>query len=460
MKNRRKNRRARVSRKVEAQQTSIVAPNEEATGPSSSGVGRRDFLKLSLAAGIGMAAPMIFVRRATAQGGERVLKVVQWKHFVPDYDKYFNDVFAKEFGEKHKCKVEVDYVATADLPTAIAADISRGGGHDVFHLNGTGAWLYDKVLVDVSDVANRLSKEFGGWLPYTESIGKVRGKWLAIPSWYIAYPFIINAGYFKEVGETYTDKTTYQDLLRIGTKLKKAGHPVGIPYSQTPDSSDNLLPLMWAFKAYMFDQAGNIAFKKKEIVDVLKYGAELFQQTMTDEVLSWDDSSNNRFIASGKGSVVCNPISAYRTSAKDNPDVYRNLEIVKTPLGPGGRVNGGRTMSYGIYNFSKVQDLGKEFLYAMNHEALQGMEGSTGYNHPFLNGLNKKPMPVIGHEPKLESLQDFYKDVRFVGFPGPMTKTATAMYAKFIVPTMFAEVAKGKNPRAAMEDAEKKLRAI
>jgi multiple sugar transport system substrate-binding protein len=461
MKNRRKNRKSTGSRKVENQQTNIGVQNEDAIGASPSGVGRRDFLKLSLVAGIGMAAPMIFVRKATAQPGERVLKVVQWKHFVPDYDKYFNDVFAKEFGEKHKCKVEVDYVATADLPTAIAADISRGGGHDVFHLNGTGAALYDKVLVDVSDVANRLSKEFGGWLPYSQSIGVVGGKWLSIPSWYISYPFIINSGYFKEVGETYTDKTTYHDLLRMGAKLKKAGHPIGIPYSQTPDANDDLLPMMWAFKAYMFDQAGNIAFRKKEIVEVLKYGAELFQQTMTDEVLSWDDSSNNRFIASGKGSVVDNPISAYRTAAKDNPDVYRNLEIVKTPLGVGGiRVNGGRTMSYGIYNFSKEQELGKEFLYAMNKEALRGMEASTGYNHPFLNALYKKPMPVIGHEPKLELLQDFHKDVRFIGFPGPMTKTATAMYAKFIVPTMFAEVAKGKNPRAAMEDAEKKLRAI
>jgi len=352
-------------------------------------------------------------------------------------------------------------VATADLPTAIAADISRGGGHDVFHLNGTGAWLYDKVLVDVSDIANRLSKEFGGWLRDSQSIGVVRGKWLAIPSWYISYPYIINRGYFKEVGEDYTDKTTYWDLLRMGAKLKKAGHPIGIPYSQTPDSNDDLLPMMWAFKAYMFDKNGNISFRKKEIVDVLKFGAEFFNQTMTDEVLSWDDSSNNRFIASGKGSVVDNPISAYRTAAKDNPDVYRNLEIVKTPLGVGGiRVNGGRTMSYGIYNFSKVQDLAKEFLYAMNKEALRGMEASTGYNHPFLNALYTKPMPVIGHEPKLELLQDFHKDVRFIGFPGPMTKTATAMYAKFVVPTMFAEVAKGKNPRAAMEDAEKKLRAI
>jgi len=151
---------------------------------------------------------------------------------------------------------------------------------------------------------------------------------------------------------------------------------------------------------------------------------------MTDEVLGWDDSSNNRFIISGKGSVIDNPISAYRTAAKENPDVYRNLDIVKTPLGPGGlRINGARTMSYGIYNFSKVQDLAKEFLYAMNNEGLRGMEASTGYNHPFLNAPYKKPMPVIGHEPKLQLLEDYHKDVRFIGFPGPMTKTATAMYA-------------------------------
>jgi len=428
---------------------------------SQSALDRREFVKLSVAAGVGLAAPMVFVRKASAQGAERTLKVVQWKHFVPDYDKWFNDVFVKEFGEKYKCKVEVDYVGTADLPTAIAADISRGGGHDVFHLNGVGAWLYDKSLVDVSAIANRLSKEFGGWLPHSESIGVVRGRWLAIPSWYISYPYIINRGYFNAVHEDYTDKTTYADLLRAGTKLKKAGYPVGIPYSQTPDANDNLLPMMWAFNATMFDKDGNIAFRRKEIVDVLKYGADLFKNTMTDEVLSWDDSSNNRFIASGKGSVICNPISAYRTAAKDNPDVYKNLEVVKTPIGPiGKRINSCRTMSYGIYNFSKEQDLAKEFLYYLNKESLRGMDASTGYNHPFLKALYKKPMPVIGHEPKLELLQDFEVGLEFVGFPGPMTKTATAMYAKFIVPTMFAEVAKGKNPRAAMEDAEKSLRAI
>jgi multiple sugar transport system substrate-binding protein len=424
----------------------------------STGLGRRDFLKKALAAGAALAAPMTFVRRASAQQ-ERVLKIVHWKHFVPDYDKWF-DVFAREFGEKNKCKVEVDYVATADLPTAIAADISRRGGHDIFHLNGTGAWLYDNVSVDVTDIANRLGKEFGGWIPGASGIAEVRGKWLCIPHWFIRYPFIINRGYFNQVGADYNDKTTWDDLLKAGVKLKKAGYPYGIPISQTPDSNDDLFPLMLSYKAYLFDKNGNVAFSKKEIVEVLKFGEALFKETMTDEVLSWDDTSNNRFIASGKGSLICNPISAYRTAAKDNPDVYKNLEIQKPPLGPSGeRIGGARTMSYGIYSFSKEIDLAKEFLYVMNKESLKGMEASTGYNHPFLKALLKKPMPVIGHEPKLELEQDFADWVRFIGYPGPMTKTATSMYAKFIIPTMFAEVCKGKAPRAAMEEAETKLRA-
>ena len=69
-------------------------------------------------------------------------------------------------------------------------------------------------------------------------------------------------------------------------------------------------------------------------------------------------------------------------------------------------------------------------------------------------------MPVIGNEPKLQLLQDFQEDVHFIGYPGPMTKTATSMYAKFIMPTMLAEVCKGKNPRQAMEEAEQKLRGV
>src|ERR1700694_5584533 len=120
MSNRKKRLRSKKAQAVEIQRSDLAAPLGKPADSGPTGLGRRDFLKISLtAAGVGLAAPMMFVRKASAQGGERVLKVVQWKHFVPDYDKWFNDVFVKEFGDAHKCRVEVDYVATADLPTAI-----------------------------------------------------------------------------------------------------------------------------------------------------------------------------------------------------------------------------------------------------------------------------------------------------------------------------------------------------
>ena len=221
---------------------------------------RRSILKGTLTAAAAAAVPTILVRKASAQE-QKVLKIVHWKHFVPDYDKYF-DAFAKRFGEENKCNVEVDYVGLSDLPTAIAADISRSGGHDIFHLNGTGAWLYDQVLVDVSDVSSRLEKEFGGWMEEAKSLAVVRGKWLCVPHFYISFPWIINRKYFDEAGEQYTDKTSWQDVLRIGAKLKKNGHPLGIPYSQTPDSNDNLYPVMLSHRAYLFDKEGNLSFRQ------------------------------------------------------------------------------------------------------------------------------------------------------------------------------------------------------
>jgi multiple sugar transport system substrate-binding protein len=69
----------------------------------SSTIGRRTILKGGLAAAAAAAVPTILIRKASAQQ-ENTLKIVQWKHFVPDYDRWFSQ-FVQEFGEKHKAKV-------------------------------------------------------------------------------------------------------------------------------------------------------------------------------------------------------------------------------------------------------------------------------------------------------------------------------------------------------------------
>jgi hypothetical protein len=82
---------------------------------------------------------------------------------------------------------------------------------------------------------------------------------------------------------------------------------------------------------------------------------------------------------------------------------------------------------------------------------LEGMKQSRGYNMPYLEANYKKPMPVIGTDPKMQILQDFPKIVAFYGYPGPFTTPIQEAVNLFVVPDMFTRVARGQ----AVEDVVK-----
>src|SRR5207237_10404236 len=109
-------------------------------------VTRRRFLKqtgLTLAAAGG--APLIsapFV--STALADTRTLTMVQWSHFVPAFDKWF-DQFAKDWGTKSNIQVTVDHIPVGDVAARAAAEAAAGSGHDLFQWNGAGGpHLYRK----------------------------------------------------------------------------------------------------------------------------------------------------------------------------------------------------------------------------------------------------------------------------------------------------------------------------
>jgi multiple sugar transport system substrate-binding protein len=62
-------------------------------------VSRRNLLKsagsAALAAGV---APSIIPGRARAQ--QKTLKILQWKHFVPSYDEWFNKTYVTEWARQ------------------------------------------------------------------------------------------------------------------------------------------------------------------------------------------------------------------------------------------------------------------------------------------------------------------------------------------------------------------------
>ena len=87
------------------------------------GLDRRDLIKT--AATIGLMAgisPVMKVRPAYA--AKKTLKILQWSHFVPAYDKWFNDEYVKEWGDKNDTEVTVDNINLGLIPSRAAAEVS------------------------------------------------------------------------------------------------------------------------------------------------------------------------------------------------------------------------------------------------------------------------------------------------------------------------------------------------
>ncbi len=414
-------------------------------------VTRRRFLRntgLTLAAA--GSAPVLsapFVSRAMADTKE--LSIVQWSHFVPEYDKWF-DNFAKEWGEKNKISVTVDHIPVQNVAARAAAEASAGSGHDLFGWNGAGgAHLYRKFLVDVGDLVKSVEKKYGKVSTIGRQLGfnQDDGTWSAFPDFYINFPGMYRKSMWDEIGM----KPDTWDNLRIGgAKLKAKGNPVGISLGHSNDPNTTWRGLLWSYGGAIQDEAGKqVVLNSKGTVEAVKYAAALYKEAMTSDVLSWNDASNNQYIGSGVSSYIVNPISAYRSAQKSNKQLADDIFVIKPPKGPVRQLMGGASEFYGIWKFAKNKEAALEFLKHYSDNWPEAFKASEGYNNPCFANLVPKPMPILSNDPtstpsdKLALLQDSEEWSAIPGYPGPATPATDEIYNNFTIPDMMAKAATG-----------------
>ncbi|HEY7999808.1 MAG TPA: extracellular solute-binding protein [Pseudolabrys sp.] len=415
-------------------------------------VTRRRFLKetgLTIAAA--GAAPMLsapFVSKALA--ADKSLSIVQWAHFVPAYDTWF-DKFAKDWGEKNKVAVTVDHVPVQNIPARAAAEASAQSGHDLFGFNGAGgAHLYRKFFIDVADLVKETEKKYGKVSVIGKQLGyNPDGTWSAFPDFYINFPGMYQKSLWDEIGML---PDTWDNLRIGGAKLKAKGHPVGISLGHSNDPSTTWRGLLWSYGGAIQDEAGKkIVLDSKAAVEAAKYVAALYKEAMTGDVLSWNDSSNNQYIVSGVASYIVNPISAYRTAQQQNKKLADDIRVIAPPKGPVKQIMGAASEFYGIWKFAKNKEAAKEFLryYAANWP--EAFKASEGYNNPCFAGLVPKPMPILSDDPtstprdKLKILQDSDQWSAIPGYPGPATPAMDEIYYQFILNDMMTKTATGQS---------------
>ena len=168
------------------------------------GLSRRDFIKLTgagtLAAGVGVGPFFLFPERAAAQ--QKTLKILQWSHFVPAYDKeWFDTVFTKEWGQKNNTNVIVDHIALTEIPARAAAESAAEKGHDlVMFLSPPAA--YEKKMIDHTEIYQEVERKHGKVIPlgHKSTYNPKTKKYYAFSDSYVPDPGNWHKDYWTAVG--------------------------------------------------------------------------------------------------------------------------------------------------------------------------------------------------------------------------------------------------------------------
>jgi multiple sugar transport system substrate-binding protein len=434
---------------------------------SKRGWTRRDFVKTvgagALAAGVASGIP----RRAYAQ--QKTLTIAQWSHFVPDYDKWFDTVFTKAWGEKNNTRVVVDHINLNELPARAAAEVAAKKGHDLFMFLSPPAAFEPQVL-DMTHVYQECERKYGKKLDlaHKSTFNPKTKKYFAFSDSYVPDPGNYRIDLWTAAGFPHGPDTW--DDLRAGAKKIRAtaGNPCGIGLGQELDTSMALRALMWSFGAAEQNEAGAVTINSKQTVDALKYMKALFQESMTAEVFTWDPSANNRAMLAGRTSFVQNAISVSRQAEREHQAISSKIGISKALKGPVRRMAAEHVMDcYVVWNFAQNKDGAQQFLIDYVGGFKDAFNASKFYNFPCFEktvpNLKQAIAMDAGADPKdkYKVLSDVLDWTTNVGYPGFATAGIDEAFRTWVIPTMFAKVARGlETPENAAAAADKEYRRI
>jgi multiple sugar transport system substrate-binding protein len=412
---------------------------------------RRQFLKTSAATSTGLAS-WLALSRAPAFAQKRELTFLSWNHFVPAADEELRKQ-AEAFGKQAGATVRVDTIAHLQLNAKFAAEAQSQSGHDMIRTHDAVPFVYENQLADVGDVVDRLGKQYGGWYPFAAESSRTASGWRSVPWFWISFPATYNMAHYKKAG--FETPKTWDELLKQGKVLKKQGNPVGIPISHCGDANTTMWTLMWSYGAKVLEADGKtVAINSDKTAQVIEWYKELFKDAMEPEVLSWDDASNNRFILSGKGSWIHNPVSPYNAALKEKMPIADDINHHTSPAGPAGIHSAPPILGLGIWKFSKNVELAKEFIQFLFHKEnfYAWIVASNAFNHPPLKNLADHP--IWARNPKFAMLPGEAQYGHPRGWPAKPNDAVGRIDANYIMPDMVAKAVNGMPTKRAMEWAQ------
>jgi multiple sugar transport system substrate-binding protein len=429
---------------------------------------RREFMKASgagiagavlLASPLGGMAAKAFAATPpdlkVEKGAE--LSVLRWSVFV-EADKDLWEANSRKWEKATGCKVKNEYLSWEDVRPKAAMSAAVGAGPDLVLGWHDDPFLYPDKLVDVTDVAEYLGAQYGGWENVCIKYGTLNGRWIAVPigapGQRICYrkSWVNQAGYDKIPGKT-------DEFIKCCKKLKSIGHPVGFCLGHGVGDGNNwCYTWLWSYGASTVDKDGNPAIKSDATRAALEGMKELYKDAMIEGTTSWLDPSNNKAYLAEQISVTANGISIYY-AAKSRPEwaeIAKDTYHADLPIGPVGKPTELHLYDQAfVFKYSRFPNAAKHYIMFMMEKPQAGpwIDAMRGYVTPGLKDYKK--LPVWTEDPKHTAYRDCVANMLWNGYPGPIGTGSAAVMADYVVVDMFANYcAGGMSANQAMDRAE------
>ena len=393
----------------------------------------------------------------------KTLRIIQWRHFVPAYDTWFDNTYTKIWGRKNDTEVIVDHINLTDLPARAASEVAARSGHDIFQHLSPPAAFEDQVL-NLRDVVQDVTKKLGPMkgLARRSTYNPKTKKWFGMADNYVPDPVHYRRDWWGEAG---VRPTTWENVLRGAARLKADGHPIGIGMSNELDSNMALIALMQCFGAYIQNADAQVTLNTKQTRAAVQYMAELYRRGMTSDVFAWVPASNNNAFLAGRISLAFNAISILRTAEAQNPTLAGNTAILPIPRGPKQALGLEHVMGvHTIWKFAQEKALAKKYIRDQQLQYIGHFLNSKYYNFPAWPKAVPNIKKKLQRDPsgKYAVLDKISKTATTnVGFPGYSNAAIDEVFNTFLIPQMFAQVAQGNKSAAdSVRDTTNEVRRI
>jgi ABC-type glycerol-3-phosphate transport system substrate-binding protein len=381
--------------------------------------------------------------------------------FLPELDVVI-DSFAAKWGPANNATVtfERDTQALPKIQTAI----ETGSGATIIQYS-QAPQIFANALADVSDLAQEIGDQGGGWLPNAPfNMVIENGSWLGLPlgqhNWFVNY----RQDWTREEGyETFPE--TWDEALELGRILKEKGRPYGLTLSDLAAGDGNAVPriLLWAFGGKEFNEDGSLALGNQQTLDALNFAIQLHNDAGDPGETAWDDGANNASFLAGTISMTLNVNTIYLPAKANNPDIAEAMNHGLPPEGPGGRYSAGTLPWWGLLKQTQGADLeaSRDFMhdFFLIENLSEFYKAGQGYVLPLLPGYENEP--IWPEDPKLAIAKEIFQLALPPGHALPhQTALSGLIQDRVLIGKLFSQACSTGNADAALEGVLKDIKDL